>query len=128
MSSKTVAQKMHLKPGMNIGFFNKPDNLEDLLGGFPEDVEIAEELEGTELDFILAFIEDRQMLEAYLHSLKNAIHDGGALWIAYHKRSSSVETDINRDIIAEYGTSIDLKGVAMISINDNWSGLRFKKQ
>lgn len=128
MSDKTVAEKMHIKPGMSIGFFNRPDNLNELLGGLPENVEVAEELENTNLDLILAFIEDRQMLEAYLYSLKNAIHDDGALWIAYHKGSSSINTDINRDTIAEYGTSMDLKAVAMISINDNWSGLRFKKQ
>lgn len=84
---------MHIKSGMDIGFFN----------------------------------EDRQMLEAYLYSLKETIKDSGALWIAYHKSSSSVDTDVNRDIIAEYGTSMDLKGVAIVSINDNWSGLRFKK-
>lgn len=127
MSSKTVAEKIYIKPGMKIGFFNQPDNLDELLGDLPEDVEIAEELENTELDLILAFIEDRQMLEAYLYSLKNAIHNDGALWIAYHKGSSSVDTDINRDTIAEYGTSMDLKGVAMVSINKNWSGFRFKK-
>jgi len=127
MSSKTVAEKMYIKPGMEIGFFNAPNNLEELLGGLPDDVEIAEDLEGTELDLILAFIEDQQMLEAYLYSLKQAIADDGALWLAYHKGSSSVDTDINRDIIHNYGQQLDLKGVSMISINDNWSGFRFKK-
>ncbi len=127
MSSKTVAEKMYIKPGMEIGFFNAPNNLEELLGGLPDDVEIAEDLEGTELDLILAFIEDQQMLEAYLYSLKQAIADDGALWLAYHKGSSSVDTDINRDIIHNYGQQMDLKGVSMISINDNWSGFRFKK-
>lgn len=127
MSSKTAAEKMYIKPGMEVGFFNAPDNLEELLGGLPDDVTIATDLEGTELDFVLAFIEDRQMMEAYFSSLKEAISDDGALWIAYHKGSSSVNTDINRDAIHEYGSKIDLKGVAMVSIDDNWSGFRFKK-
>ena len=127
MSDKTVAEKLHIKPGMEIGFFNAPQNLNELIGNLPDNVDVAEDLEGTELDFILAFIEDRQMLEAYLYSLKTAISDDGALWIAYHKSSSSVETDINRDTINKYGKQLDLKGVAMISINENWSGLRFKK-
>lgn len=111
---------------MQVGFFNEPENL-DKLGGLPDDVEVIEEMEDTELDLVFAFIENRQMLEAYLHALKNAIHDNGTLWIAYHKGSSFVDTDINRDSIAEYGTSMDLKGVAIVSINTNWSGLRFKK-
>lgn len=127
MSSKTVAEKMHIKPGMEIGFFNAPENLEKLLGDLPDDVNVAEDLESTELDLILAFIEDHQMLEAYLYSLKNAITDDGALWLAYHKGSSSVNTDINRDTITKYGKQLGLKGIAMISINDNLSGFRFKK-
>lgn len=127
MSSKSVAEKMYLKPGMNIGFLNAPNNLKKLLGGFPDGVEIAEELEGSELDFVLAFIENQKMLEAYLGSLKNAIKDNGALWLAYIKGSSSMETDINRDSIHQFATSQNLKGVAMVSINDDWSGFRFKK-
>lgn len=112
---------------MEIGFFNAPANLDELLGELPDDVEVSRNLENTELNLILAFIEDHQMLEAYLYSLKNAIADDGALWLAYHKGSSSVDTDINRDLISEYGKQLDLKSVAMISINDDWSGLRFKK-
>ena len=127
MSDKTVAEKMHIKPGMTIGFFNEPDNLDELLGDLPDGVEISDNLETTDLDLILAFMADRQMLEAYLYSLKTAITDDGALWLAYHKDSSSVDTDINRDIISKYSQTLDLEGVAMISINDNWSGFRFKK-
>lgn len=110
-----------------MAFLNQPDNLNTLLASLPEDVEISEELENIKLNLTLAFIEDRQMIEAYLHSLKNAIHSKDALWIAYHKGSSSVDVNISRDTITEYGTSMGLKGVAMVSINDNWSGLRFKK-
>lgn len=127
MSEKTAAQKIHIKPGMDIGFFNAPENLYQLLGKLPENIDIAENLENTELDLILAFIEDRQMLEAYLYSLKSAIADDGALWLAYHKDSASTDTDINRDIIRKYAKQLDLKGVAMISINEDWSGFRFKK-
>lgn len=118
---------MYIKPGMHVGFFNAPDNLMELLGGLPDNVEVAEDLEATDLDLILAFIEDRQMLEAYLYSLKNVLKKEGALWLAYHKGSSSVDTDINRDIINKYGQTMNLKGVSMISINENWSGFRFKK-
>jgi len=126
MSQKTVAEKMYIKPGMHVGFFNAPENLDELLGGLPKGATVANELKDTNLDLILAFIEDRQMLEAYLFSLKNAIVDDGARWIAYHKGSSSVDTNINRDTINAYGQQLDLKGVAMISIDENWSGFRFK--
>ncbi|MDZ7683334.1 MAG: hypothetical protein U5J63_16905 [Fodinibius sp.] len=123
MSAKTVAEKLHIKPGMEISFFNQPDNLDELLGGLPDDITIAKELENTNLDLMLAFIEDRQMLEAYLFSLRETIADDGALWLAYHTGS----TDMNRHTINEYEKTLGLKGVAFIAITNNWSGLRLKK-
>jgi hypothetical protein len=37
-----------------------------------------------------------------------------------------VKTDINRDTINAYAASLGLQGVAMISIDDDWSALRLK--
>ncbi|MGD8426868.1 MAG: hypothetical protein PVH63_04505 [Balneolaceae bacterium] len=127
MPSKTVAQKMYIKRGMTIGFFNAPDNLKGLLGNLPEGITIRTPKGQANLDWVLGFIEDQKMLEDKLGLLKRSIIPEGALWIAYHKGSSSVDTDINRDDIHTYASTLSLKGVAMVSINENWSGFRFKK-
>lgn len=127
MAKKTVAEKMYLKPGMKIGFFNAPKNVNKLLGKVPENVEVHSALESGNLDFILGFIEDYAMLEDNLSTLAQQIKPDGALWVAYHKGTSAVKTDINRDSIHKYGATLNLKGVSMISINENWSGFRFKK-
>lgn len=123
MSDKTVAEKLHIKPGKSVTFFNPPENNDELLGGIDQDIAISE---GDPADILLAYIEDRKQLERNLLALKSSIKDDGALWIAYHKGTSSVDTDINRDSIAAYAKKNGLKGVAMISINDNWSALRLK--
>jgi len=123
MASKSVAEKLHIKPGKSVTFFNPPENNDELLGGVDEDISISE---GDPADILLAYIEDREQLERNLLALKSSIKDDGTLWIAYHKGSSSVDTDINRDSIADYAQQNGLKGVAMISINDNWSALRLK--
>ncbi len=127
MATKAVAEKMHLKPGMTIGFFNAPDNIFQLLGHLPDNVKCHTKDNPSDLDVLLAFIENRAMLESNLPKLKQQIKNDGAFWIAYHKGSSSVDTDINRDSIYAFASMLDLKGVAMISINENWSGFRFKK-
>lgn len=123
MSDKTVAEKLHIKAGKSVTFFNPPENNEELLGGLDQDISISE---GDPADILLAYIEDREQLERNLLALKASIKDDGALWIAYHKGTSEVDTDINRDSIAKYARENGLKGVAMISINDNWSALRLK--
>jgi hypothetical protein len=49
------------------------------------------------------------------------------LWEAYHKGTSWVKTDINRDMIAAYGQSPGLQPNAMISINEDWAALRLEE-
>lgn len=48
------------------------------------------------------------------------------IWVIYHKGTSRIKTDINRDSINAYAQSIGLQGVAMVSINDDWAALRLK--
>lgn len=122
MSSKTVAQKMYMKDGKDIAFFNEPGNYEELLGGLPDDINITTE----NADILLAFIDNKKQLKSHLPDLKRRIKNEGALWIAYHKQSSSVDTDINRDSIAALALRNGLKGVAMVSLNTNLSALRLK--
>ena len=47
--------------------------------------------------------------------------------MTYHKGTSRVKTDINRDTINAYAHSLGLEGVAMISIDEDWSALRLKR-
>ncbi|NGP75398.1 DUF3052 domain-containing protein [Balneolaceae bacterium YR4-1] len=123
MSTKTVAEKIFLRQGKRVFFFNAPDNLGKLLGGIPEGVIATED---DTVDIVLAFIENYKQLEKHLIGLKDRLKPKGALWIAYHKGTSSIDTDINRDSIIEFAMKHQLKGVAMVSINDNWSALRLK--
>ena len=123
MSDKTVAEKLHIKSDTSVMFFNPPENNEELLGGVNQDMSISD---GDPADILLAYVEDREQLERNLLALKSNIKDDGALWIAYHKGTSSVDTDINRDSIYQYAKENGLKGVSMISINDDWSALRLK--
>jgi len=46
--------------------------------------------------------------------------------VAYHKGTSQIKTDINRDSINAYASTLGFQGVAMISINEDWSALRLK--
>jgi hypothetical protein len=46
--------------------------------------------------------------------------------VAYVKGSSKLRSDLHRDTIREYGESIGLTSVAMISIDEDWSALRLK--
>lgn len=124
MPEKSNAQKMFLKHGLSVFFHRPPPDLSDLLGPAPGFVLVSDST--TPVDFILAFIENRAGLEAALPALKQRLNPGGLLWVAYHKGTSKIETDIHRDSINTYAATLGLQGVAVISINNDWSALRLK--
>lgn len=112
---------------MQIGFFNTADNIAELLGNLPENTDLGSNFDAREHVFVLAFIENRKMLETYLPTLRETITEDGALWLTYHKGTSDIDTDINRFSIVYYSRSMNLKEVAIGSIDTNWYGLGLKK-
>ncbi len=131
MANKTPAQKLLIKPGMSLVVANPPADFSQLLGGLPQDVQTFSVPEqplssAQPADMVLAFIQNRQELEAQLSELQAALKPQGISWIAYHKGTSKTKTDINRDSINSYAQTIGLQGVAMISIDEDWSALRLK--
>ena len=127
MPDKTVAEKLLFKPGKKILIVSPPQEIEALLGPLPAGVELLQAA-SEPVDIILVFIKNRQELEAQLPRLKAALHPKGALWVAYYKGTARVETDIHRDSLNAYAGTLGLTGVAIISIDQDWSGLRLKVQ
>lgn len=125
MVDKTAAQKLLIKEGYTVLLIHPPANLDDLLGGMPPGVKAQTEGEG-QVDLILAFIANWQDLEAQLPALKQRLKPRGLLWIAYHKGTSKVKTDIHRDSINAYAGTLGWVGVAMVAINEDWAALRLK--
>ncbi len=96
-----------------------------MLGALPPNVTVlAEPIKSV--DFIQVFVTSKKELEEQLNKLKSFLSPKGLLWVTYPKGTSKIKTDINRDIIYQFAQSIRLKGVAMISVDDTWSAMRFK--
>jgi hypothetical protein len=125
MSTKSIPDKLQLKPGRTVLFINQPEDYPTLLGELPPDVTVLSE-PGRPADVIQLFVHSRTELEDQLPKLKPLLTPKGLLWVTYHKGTSKVKTDIHRDSINAYAQTLGLEGIAMISINDDWSALRLK--
>lgn len=130
MPDKTNAEKLMIRPGRRVRVINAPTDLPDLLGTVPQGTALLDESasagELLSADVILFFAGGRTDLETLLPGLRTALKPGGMIWVIYHKGTSRIKTDINRDSINAYAQSIGLQGVAMVSINDDWAALRLK--
>ena len=125
MPEKTVAEKLLFKPGKKILIVSPPEGMDALLGPLPAGIELLTEA-SVPADIILVFVRDRREMEAQLPRLKATLHPKGALWVAYYKGSARVATDIHRDSLNAYAGTLGMTGVAIISIDQDWSALRLK--
>ena len=66
----------------------------------PTEVELRARARGP-LDVIVFFTKSRAELERRFGKLAGALDPAGALWIAWPKRSSGVETDLTEDTLRE---------------------------
>lgn len=74
----------------------------------------------------LVFIYDNKELLDFLKNKLLLIEPDSVLWFAYPKGTSKVKTDINRDTIRVTSEGFGITTVTAISIDDTWSGLRFR--
>jgi hypothetical protein len=125
MSDKSIAQKLMLKEGRKVLIVNAPKGYAATLGALPLGVAVSNKPAGP-ADVIQVFVANRKELEAQLGKLKTLLTPGGMLWVTYYKGTAKTKTDINRDSINAYAQTMGLQGVAMISIDDDWSALRLK--
>ena len=123
MSEKTIADKMFLKTAKSIVILN--GNVHPgLVSQMPAHLVKPDQ---DKADVVLMFALNRKELEQYFPIAKERMGDKGSLWVAYLKQTASKATDINRDSINDYAKENGITGVAMISIDGDWSALRMKR-
>jgi hypothetical protein len=119
MASKTVAEKLQIKPGTSV-WSSQPEYIE-LIGALPEGATLADSM--AEATTAVVFVASEAIARELLGHLQAHLAAPEILWVAYPKGNRA---DINRDtlwpILAEYG----LRPVTQVSIDDTWSALRFR--
>lgn len=123
--SKTVAQKLGLKPGTTARVLFLPAGLETLLADWPEPP--GREPGGT-ADHVLAFVGSVADLAAKVPSFLAAYREGGHLWVAYPKKTGAIRTDITRDHGWAPLAGAGFLAVTQIALDDTWSALRFRRE
>ena len=74
----------------------------------------------------LVFIKNNEEYLEFLNNHLDKIKTDSVLWSTYPKGTSKVKTDVNRDTIRVTGEEYKITTVSAISIDDTWSGLRFR--
>ncbi|WP_412969213.1 YdeI/OmpD-associated family protein [Fredinandcohnia sp. 179-A 10B2 NHS] len=126
MDAGTI-KKLRIQPDQKILILRAPDNYVSDKSAFPNGVEIDTTPTGV-YEYVLLFVNSIAELEEFGPVALRSLAEGGQLWACYPKKSSKVKTDINRDEGWETFINEGFEGVTQISINDIYSGLRFRNR
>ena len=74
---------------------------------------------------VVYFTTSRAELERRFEALKGALDPADGLWIAWPKKASKLETDLDFDAVQQAGLDAGLVDNKSCAIDDDWQALRF---
>ena len=126
MDENVIIKKLGIKPGKKALFINMPKDLANPLKHDIKKFGIKKSLRGK-FDVILYFGKIKSEIKKKSKEIFNSLNnDDSLVWIAYPKKGSNIETDLNRDILWDVFTAYNYRPVSMVSLNDSWSAVRFR--
>jgi hypothetical protein len=113
--------KLGYAPGSDAVVIGRPGGLDELLP-LP-----TIELSTRGHDWVLLFVSLKADVS---RALAAAAHyrPGEKLWFAYPKKSGRLASDISRDEGWEPLIEVGFLGVTQVSIDDDWSAIRFRRR
>lgn len=119
-SKRSLLDKLGVKPGMRIAFVGAPETYAP--GALPAGVDVTLD---PPLDLIQVFVRDFAALDADFVRLAALLKPNGMLWVSWYKKAAGIPTDLDENIIREYGLAHGLVDVKVIAVDAQWSGLKF---
>lgn len=119
MSTKTVAQKLLIKPGMHLWI--SPETEPSLVEPLPEDVAPVADLAGA--DVAIVSVSTAADATATFAALADDLGKPTVFWVFYPKGNV---TDINRDSLWPMLAGYGLRPITQVAVDDTWSALRFR--
>ena len=128
-----TAKKLRLAPNHRVAILNAPPEYIALLSPGPA---IRSDLQPSQTyDVVQLFVKNVEELRKFGAGAIHAVKPDGLLWITYPKGGETRgTTDLpatpwwtQRDVLGEVTSVTGYKPVALVSIDDNWTALRFKR-
>jgi hypothetical protein len=118
-----LPRKLGIEAGMRVAALGAPPGLADRLAG----AALHTRLRGS-FEVILLFSTEAAQIERRLDAALRALDERGALWLAWPKRGSALQTDLDDRAVRRLGLATGLVDNKVCAIDETWSGLRFVRR
>ena len=122
---QAIAKKLGLKPGMRALVIGSPAGYRHLVEPLPAGVVISEAMSGTH-EFVQLFATRQRELRKRAAGFVKHAAPRGLVWIAYPKKTSGMESDLDRESVRKVMSECGWRAVTIVAIDDVWAALRFR--
>ncbi len=122
-SGTPLARKLGIAPSSRVLLDAAPGELD--LGPLPPGATVHQRVGKGSYDVVLLFAGDRARLGRRWPALTSRTTTAGRLWVAWPKRSSGVPTDLDENIVRDFGLRSGRVDIKVCAIDATWSGLCF---
>jgi hypothetical protein len=126
-SKRSLTEKLGIPSGTRLVVRGEPRPYLSLVGRLPAGTTVTSRL-STHSPFIHQFACRQLELRAEFPRLAHALADQGMLWVSWPKKASGGETDLNENIVREFGLAQGLVDVKICAVDEVWSGLKFVRR
>lgn len=123
-SQTPLLKKLGLKAGSTACFIHPPDKYFDALAPMPADVIVTTSLSSS-LDFVHFFVTRATDFKTHLTAARKHLKSDGMIWVSWPKKASKVPSDLDENIIRDFGLKSGLVDVKVCAVDYIWSGLKF---
>ncbi|MEM6735869.1 MAG: DUF3052 domain-containing protein [Bacteroidota bacterium] len=124
-SKNPLWKKLGIKEKYNCSLFKSPKNYFELLEETPLETTWDDDLSNPPYDFIHVFTKEFEELEENWKEWKSTLKKDGTLWVSWPKGVSKIQTNLNGNIVREFGLNGGLVDVKVCAVDNDWSGLKF---
>jgi hypothetical protein len=117
-SGTPLLKKLGIRDGHRVLLHNAPSNLPLELTTY------SKTRLQNDLDVVLLFAKSSAQYRAQFGPLTKSIKSDGAIWVAWPKKASGVQTDLTEDVVRNHALQTTFVDVKVCAIDDTWSGLK----
>ena len=99
-----------------------------MLGDLPYGVRVRTKAVG-EADVIVLFATKfTRLKKEFSRAMSLMPLQGGMLWVAWPKKSAKTDTDLDENLIRDFGLAAGVVDTKVCASDEKWSGLRFSRR
>jgi hypothetical protein len=126
-ASKPLVQKLGLAEGATLALVGAPEGFERALGKLPESSSLRRGQRGR-ADLFLWFVRSRREVKRALPRWKALVDGGARLWVAWPKKTSRIESDLDGEFVRRAPHAQGLVDYKICALDADWSGTCFGKR